>query len=81
MISLEVVIMIISKFRDTMHDLRMSNQTEIARLCGLSRQTINDLWHSNFKGKEGIQFETLDKLCRTFNLQVSDIIEYIPDEK
>lgn len=73
--------MIVSRFRDTMHDLRISNQAEIARLSGLSRQTINYLWDGKFKGKESIHFETLNKLCRTFDIQVNDIIEYVPDEK
>lgn len=73
--------MIISKFRDTMLDLRISNQAEIARRCGLSRQTINDLWRRDLGGKEGIHFETLDKICRTFGIKVSDVIEYVDHDE
>lgn len=71
--------MIINKFRRTMHDREMTNKAEIARITGLSRQTINDLWKDDFGGKTSIHFDTLNKLCRAFDLQITDIIQYVPD--
>ena len=40
----------------------------------LSQSTIECL-----RDKKPISFDTLDKLCKIFDLQPSDIIEYIPD--
>ena len=30
---------------------------------------------------DGITFEVLESLCKLFEVQVKDILEYIPDEK
>ena len=38
--------------------------------------------HRISKGKaDSISFEVLNSLCEVFNVQVKDILEYIPDQK
>lgn len=32
-------------------------------------------------GTKGIDAKTINKLCKIFNCQPSDIMEYVPDEK
>ncbi len=55
------------------------SQTELARLTGLPRPSINKLVnHPEELSKIGIG--TIDALCRVFNVQVNKILEYLPDE-
>lgn len=43
---------------------------------GLSKMTISALYHE--KGK-GVQFETLDLLCKALDVQVGELIEHISE--
>jgi DNA-binding Xre family transcriptional regulator len=55
------------------------SQTELARLTGLPRPSINRLVnHPEELSKIGIP--TINALCRVFNVQVNKILEYLPDE-
>jgi DNA-binding Xre family transcriptional regulator len=55
------------------------SQTELARLSGLPRPSINRLVnHPEEIAKIGIG--TIDALCRVFNVQVNKLLEYLPDE-
>ena len=49
---------------------------EIARITGLSNDTISNLYHDKNKG---IEFETLDKLCWALECTPNDIFTYIPE--
>ncbi|MEX0998777.1 MAG: helix-turn-helix transcriptional regulator [Thermodesulfobacteriota bacterium] len=49
-------------------------QVELARISGLSTYTINKYYHENWKG---IDQSTMVKLCKTLNLQVGDLFEYV----
>lgn len=58
---------------------RSMSQTELARLSGLPRPSINRLVnHPEEIAKIGIG--TIDALCRVFNVQVNKLLEYLPDE-
>ena len=50
-------------------------KTELREACGLSLNTIAKL-----SKNETINMETLQKICRYFDCQFSDIVEYIPDD-
>ena len=54
---------------------RRISQRELQRRTGLSYTTINELYHDRAKR---LDFETLDKLCRALDCQVSDRLEYRP---
>ncbi len=49
---------------------------ELARQSGLSYGTLFALYHDKTRG---IDFSTLDALCRTLGVQISDLLEYVPD--
>ncbi|EJU16117.1 helix-turn-helix domain-containing protein [Fusobacterium necrophorum] len=51
---------------------------KVSELTSLSRPTISSLYHEKISR---IDFETVEKLCKLFNCNVQDLIEYIPDEK
>jgi len=48
---------------------------EVAEKAGLSPKTVSSIYHERAKG---IDYETLDKLCRTLGVQVEDLLEFIP---
>lgn len=45
----------------------------LAKETGISRSTLTNMYYSKSKM---ISFSVLDKLCRYFNCDVSDILEY-----
>ncbi len=49
--------------------------SEIARETGINRNTITSLYHNKV---DGIKFSTLEKLCNTYNLKISNLIKYKP---
>ena len=53
------------------------NLSEIARETGLNRNTINGIF---LEKVDGIKFDTLEKLCDVYDLQISDIVEFTRDD-
>lgn len=52
--------------------------TDLMRQANIAYTTA----HRISKGKaDSISFEVLNSLCEVFNVQVKDILEYIPDQK
>jgi phosphohistidine swiveling domain-containing protein/DNA-binding Xre family transcriptional regulator len=47
--------------------------TQIAKETGLNRNTITALFHNKI---DGIKFDTLEMLCRTYGLGLGDLLEY-----
>lgn len=47
--------------------------TQIAKETGLNRNTVTALFHNKV---DGIKFDTLDILCRTYGLTLQDLLEY-----
>ena len=43
---------------------------------GLSRATVSNLYHEKIKR---IDLDTIENLCKFFDCQVGDLLEYIPD--
>ena len=50
----------------------------LSELTGIRPNTIGDLYREDVKK---IDLQTLDKICAVFDCCVSDLIEYIPDDK
>ncbi len=48
------------------------NITDIAKETGLNRNTINSLFHNKV---DGIKFDTIEKICSTYNVSLSEIID------
>ena len=53
-------------------------QKAIAMLTGISPATISNMYHGDTKR---IDIKQMDSLCKAFNCEISDLFEYIPDEK
>ena len=49
------------------------NIQDVYEKTGLSRGTISNLYHDKM---QRIDYETLNKLCKLFNCNVGDLIEY-----
>ena len=57
---------------------RRLNIREVARRTGLSYGALFALYHDR---SGGITFDTLDALCRELKIQVSDLLEYVPEDQ
>lgn len=50
---------------------------ELSRLTGITYTTVRALYH---RERRSVQFEVLDAICRTLNVQPGDIFEYATQE-
>jgi putative transcriptional regulator len=57
---------------------RRLNIQEASKQTGLSYGTVFDLYHGKVKR---VDITTLEALCRTFGVQVGDLLEYVPDSE
>ncbi|MDP4097985.1 helix-turn-helix transcriptional regulator [Paenibacillus sp. P96] len=57
---------------------RIDDIKELMQKSGLSRNSINKLYRET--NIETVKLETLFKLCDTFNCELSDLIEYVPEQ-
>jgi putative transcriptional regulator len=53
-------------------------QKELSEKTGIRPATVSALYHESFKV---IDKNQLNEICKIFNCQPGDIIEYIPDDK
>lgn len=49
---------------------------DVANLTGLNRNTVTLLYKETFTR---IDKDAIEKLCKLFNCQISELFEYIPD--
>ena len=70
--------MIRIKLEDMMWRRRIRSISHIARLAGLSRQTVDALYNRPH-GVKGFRLETLNGLCRALDCRIEDLIEYVPE--
>ena len=50
--------------------------SELSRETGIAKNALSDLYHEKVKG---MQFETLNKICKALHCSVADLLEYVPD--
>jgi putative transcriptional regulator len=55
------------------HKMKIS---DVARETGLHRNTVTLLYKET---ATRVELDAIEKLCRLFNCQVSDLFEYMPD--
>ena len=48
----------------------------LAELTGILPNTIGDLYREDVKK---IDIQTLNKLCKVFNCEIGELLEYVPD--
>lgn len=70
--------MILIKLEDMMWRRRIRSVSRLARLAGLSRQTVDALYNRPHRVK-GFRLETLEGLCLALDCRIEDLIEYVPE--
>ena len=66
-----------SKLRYLMADNNINSLSKIINETGLSRNTLNKLYHS--KNIETLSLQMLAVLCNYFKCTLNDLVEFIPD--
>jgi putative transcriptional regulator len=61
---------------DVMLAKRKMSVTELAEKVGITLANISVLKNGRAKA---VRFSTLNEICRAFNCQVGDLLEYVPD--
>lgn len=69
--------MLESNLRKIMAENKIDDITELMNLTGISRNSINKLYREN--EMETLKLETLIKICETFSIRLSDLVQYTPD--
>lgn len=64
--------MIVSKFSKILHE-RQLKISDVARITGITRPTLTSLYSGKSKG---INFDTLDKLCKFFSLTPNELFAF-----
>jgi putative transcriptional regulator len=62
----------------TLMGTRRMTQSRLAALTGLHRDTIRKLYHN---GWTSIRRDTLDRLCTVLEVQVSELLIWLPEER
>lgn len=70
--------MIKVKLQDMMWEKRIRTLAQLVRDTGISRTALDRLYNKP-EMVEGIQFKTLDRLCKVLHCNVQDLIEYVGD--
>lgn len=50
----------------------------LSELTGIRPNTIGDLYREDVKK---IDIQILDKICQVFECEISDVLEYVPEDK
>ena len=61
---------------DDLAQLNAKTITEVSNETGISRATLTNLSRNRAKG---LQFKTIDRLCKYFNCDVGDLIKFKND--
>lgn len=65
------------RIRHRMADNRIDDITDLMRISGVSRNSINKLYRGDKVAT--VKIETLMRLCDALDCKLSDLVEYIPD--
>ena len=60
----------------TIIGMRKMTISETAKLAGIAYNTVYNLYYNK---TSGIDFQTIDKLCKILDCTTNDLIRYIPD--
>lgn len=58
-------------------DIRMK-QSELSKLSGVNKNTLSSFYNDEIKR---VDLDVLNKICNALKCELTDIIEYIPDEE
>lgn len=57
------------------------NYTRLSKLTGISVNTLSKMGKNGGTGAKQITYEVLEKLCKTLNCSVGDLLVYIPNQE
>ena len=69
--------MIRFKLSDLLGKHKMTQKT-LAELADIRPATVSKMYYEEIKR---IDIKQLDNICKTFNCEISELLEYVPDEK
>lgn len=70
--------MIRVKLSEMMGIHKVKSFSALEKETGITRKTLTKLYDGEGKG---IEYATLNALCKKFNCTPGDLLEYVPDEK
>lgn len=70
--------MLKTKLPYKMLDKNIKSVAELSRQVDISRETLRKIYNGD--RLETVSLDIIQKLCIFFSCQISDLIEYIPDE-
>lgn len=68
--------MIKSKLHILMGERKIKSILQLHNETNITRKSLSNLYNDTFKA---VDVETLDRLCKFFNCDLSDLLEYVPD--
>lgn len=66
--------------RRLMADNKIDDIADLMRMSGLSRNAINRLYKGSDSDIEVTNLRTLIELCKVFKCNLSELLEYIPED-
>lgn len=54
------------------------NQRTLSRITGIRPATVSKMYYEEVKR---IDIKHLDNICRAFNCEISELLEFVPDNK
>ncbi|KIQ81538.1 helix-turn-helix transcriptional regulator [Bacillus toyonensis] len=69
---------LVNNIRMIMATKNIDNISELLRITGVSRNSINKLWHN--ENVSSLRLDTLITICEKLDIKLSDLIEYIPGD-
>ncbi|PEC10161.1 transcriptional regulator [Bacillus thuringiensis] len=67
---------LVNNIRMIMAQKKIDNIAELIRITGVSRNSINKLWHN--ENVSSLRLDTLITICEKLDVKLSDLIEYVP---
>ncbi|MED1014779.1 helix-turn-helix transcriptional regulator [Bacillus mycoides] len=68
----------VSNIRMIMAKKNIDNISDLVRITGVSRNSINKLWHN--ENVSSLKLDTLITICEKLDVELLDLIEYIRDD-
>ncbi|MEB8704393.1 helix-turn-helix transcriptional regulator [Bacillus cereus] len=69
---------LVNNIRMIMAQKNIDNISDLVRITGVSRNSINKLWHN--ENVSSLKLDTLITICEKLDVELLDLIEYIRDD-
>lgn len=69
---------LVNNIRMIMAKKNIDNVSDLVRITGVSRNSINKLWHN--ENVSSLRLDTLISICEKLDLKLSELIEFVPNQ-